>query len=376
MVNKHNKDVLVVGDGIIANLLTHILYKYGFNTHKIIPKKIIKHNRIFTITPKNFLWLKSIGLDEGIFRKANPIKKMKLFQSYSEECINFNAGDMNERYLAYMIKEKDLLDAISKLETNSKIISKNNLKLKNTTDYIEIEDKTPKFFNLYIPTEKQNIDDQKLFFNFKKKDFGQTAITFNCKFSKGAFDTASQFFFDDSILALLPFSKNELSVVWSCQNDLFDNLKNKSMKQFKEIFLERIKGLYSIDSNIMEKFYFPLSMSVSNILFEKRCLLIGDAAHKIHPMAGQGLNLGLRDLRTFETLLANRKSDDIGLPSFLRKYQRTRAKDIKEFSFLTERLNDLFLNKNIFLKKMISQGFAIINKSNLIKSFLINKATS
>lgn len=375
MVNKINKDILIAGDGIVANLLIHLLGKNNFNTYQVSKKSKKSYNRFFAITPANYLWLITVGLDQEILSQAHPIKKIKLFEGHSNQSIHMDAIESNKNILAYMIQESDLVDAISKLNSKAKTINIIN-NIENKFDQIELDGEKYKNFDLCIFTDQQRKQDLETNFEFHKKEFNQTAITFNLKFAVGSDDTAYQFFFDDSTLAILPFSKDEVSIVWSCQNKLHKELQEKSRNKFLEIFLARTNYLYKPVAGITNQTSFPLSMSVSDTLHTKRFLIMGDAAHKIHPMAGQGLNLGLRDLRAFQLALSERKSDDIGLNSFLKKYQRKRLRDIKEFSFLTNQLNNLFLNDNDYIKKLIAKGFAFIDKSKFIKSILINRATS
>jgi len=375
MVNKINKDILIAGDGIVANLLIHLLGKNNFNTYQVSKKSKKSYNRVFAITPVNYLWLITIGLDQEILSQAHPIKKIKLFEGHSNQSIDMDAIESNKNILAYMIQESDLVDAISKLNSKAKTINVIN-NIENKFDQIKLDSEKYKNYDLCIFTDRQRKQDLETNFEFHKKEFNQTAITFNLKFADAPDDTAHQFFFDDSILAILPFSEDEASIVWSCQNKLYKELQEKSRNEFLEIFLARTNYLYKPVAGITNQTSFPLSMSVSDTLHTKRFLIMGDAAHKIHPMAGQGLNLGLRDLRAFQLALSERKSDDIGLNSFLKKYQRKRLRDIKEFSFLTNQLNNLFLNDNVYIKKLIAKGFAFIDKSKFIKSILINRATS
>jgi len=372
MENNKKEDILVVGDGIIASLAVHILEKNNFNPSHLTASSKKKSNRTFAITPSNFNWLKSIGLDQDLLRKAHPIKKMKLIEACSGEAIDIDAKDNYQQVLAYMVREIDLSDCVRKLNSKINIIHSKNKVIENSVDGV-ILDNTP--FSLALLADQNYMKHIRENFDPKQKTYEQTALTFNCKFSEGSNDTACQFFFNDSILATLPQSENEISVVWSCESLLYEELINKTKKELQAIFLERINYIYKPSSRITNQFSFPLSRSLSEQLFKNRILLIGDAAHKIHPMAGQGLNLGLRDLRSFEKALEERKSNDIGLQSFLGRYQRTRLRDVAEFSILTDSLSNIFINGNINLKKIISKSFAIVNKSKFIKALLIKRAT-
>lgn len=78
MVNKINKDILIAGDGIVANLLIHLLGKNNFNTYQVSKKSKKSYNRVFAITPANYLWLITVGLGQKIPSQAHPIKKNKI----------------------------------------------------------------------------------------------------------------------------------------------------------------------------------------------------------------------------------------------------------------------------------------------------------
>ena len=111
-------------------------------------------------------------------------------------------------------------------------------------------------------------------------------------------------------------------------------------------------------------------------LFDKRILLLGDAAHTIHPMAGQGLNLGIRDIRSLEKMIKTTKYFDIGIKGFLRKYERSRRLDIQQFSKLTTSLQWLFSSPNNVIQEITLEGLRLVDKNHSIKNFFIKKATT
>jgi 2-polyprenyl-6-methoxyphenol hydroxylase-like FAD-dependent oxidoreductase len=131
------------------------------------------------------------------------------------------------------------------------------------------------------------------------------------------------------------------------------------------------------DINILSKRqYFPLSMKINESLIAERVILIGDAAHQVHPLAGQGLNLGLRDVIEFDELLNSNKKyhHDLGLKQFLKKYNRNRKTDILSLSYLTNQLSHIFSSQSRIVDFVVNLGLNKINQNHLIKKILIEKA--
>ena len=108
-----------------------------------------------------------------------------------------------------------------------------------------------------------------------------------------------------------------------------------------------------------------------------RIVLIGDAAHAMHPLAGQGLNLGLRDVATLGQLFENKESfRDIDDPVVLRRYERARHGDTDALLFTTDQLQKLFANQSDFIKTARNFGMNLVNRSQFLKRQLIQKALS
>ena len=208
----------------------------------------------------------------------------------------------------------------------------------------------------------------------KIKNFNQNAIVFNFETSKDVKKNAKQYFLEDSILALLPISPRTISVVWSCNQDFFKKLNDMSDSKFKI----KLKGIIGNDfaeiSNISNRSHFPLIMVLNEKFFDKRVVLMGNAAHSIHPLAGQGLNLGIRDIIDFEKCLKANRHKDIGLRGFLRRFERSRRIDTFQFSKLTSGLQWAFSSKSKLINQALTRGIQLLETKHNIKKFLIKKA--
>jgi 2-polyprenyl-6-methoxyphenol hydroxylase-like FAD-dependent oxidoreductase len=174
----------------------------------------------------------------------------------------------------------------------------------------------------------------------------------------------------------LPINTDEYSVVFSLNDNILDEYKKLDDPMFL-LKLKKDLGEKFGDINILSKRqYFPLSMKINESLISDRVILIGDAAHQVHPLAGQGLNLGLRDVIEFDELLNSNKKyhHDLGLKQFLKKYNRNRKTDILSLTYLTKHLSHIFSSQSPIPEFVINFGFNKINHNHLIKKILIEKA--
>jgi 2-polyprenylphenol 6-hydroxylase len=122
---------------------------------------------------------------------------------------------------------------------------------------------------------------------------------------------------------------------------------------------------------------FALHQQTALQLIAERVALIGDAAHQIHPMAGQGVNLGFRDVMQLASLATKLHSmHDIGDSSFLRQYERVRKADIVTMNTLTSSLDWLFASESSMVRKMMLWGFGNMKKQTSVKKILIQQVAA
>jgi 2-polyprenyl-6-methoxyphenol hydroxylase-like FAD-dependent oxidoreductase len=122
---------------------------------------------------------------------------------------------------------------------------------------------------------------------------------------------------------------------------------------------------------------FPLKRQHVAHLVEPRAALIGDAAHNVHPLAGQGVNLGLRDARELAHVLATRGArTDCGDYPLLRRYERARREDIASLDFATHGLKKLFANRAVSMAGVRNFGLALVDAQPALKSMLVRHAAA
>ena len=379
MVSDIQNSIIIIGGGLVGNLLYLMLESKGFTINQFEKTSKLK-NRTFALTPSSVDWLKSLGLPSKFFDSLNDISSMKIFDSTLSNSVTFESDDIAKPAIAFMANEKDFNEAIEKTFKKRKTIEEipKDYVIKNKQDQVIIETSKERYkSSIIIACDGVNsLAREKIEIKSTKHDFNQTAITFQLKVKLDNQNEAKQFFLKESILAILPIKKDLVSIVWSCNSQFYKKINSFDEKSIEDELNLTIGDFYK-DIKVVSKIEsFPLTMNRVESFFKDRVLLVGDAAHFIHPLAGQGLNLGIRDIITLEKIIDKKGYADIGLKGFLRKYERARKEDVAQMGFLTLGLNWIFSNKSSILSRIVGKGMSMLDKSKLLKKQLIKKATA
>jgi 2-octaprenylphenol hydroxylase len=379
MVSDIQNSIIIIGGGLVGNLLHLMLESKGFTINQFEKTSKLK-NRTFALSPSSVDWLKSLGLPSKFFDSLNDISSMKIFDSTLSNSVTFESDDIAKPAIAFMANEKDFNEAIEKTFKKRKTIEEipKDYVIKNKQDQVIIETSKERYkSSIIIACDGVNsLAREKIEIKSTKHDFNQTAITFQLKVKLDNQNEAKQFFLKESILAILPIKKDLVSIVWSCNSQFYKKINSFDEKSIEDELNLTIGDFYK-DIKVVSKIEsFPLTMNRVESFFKDRVLLVGDAAHFIHPLAGQGLNLGIRDIITLEKIIDKKDYADIGLKGFLRKYERARKEDVAQMGFLTLGLNWIFSNKSSILNRIVGKGMRMLDKSKLLKKQLIKKATA
>ena len=177
-------------------------------------------------------------------------------------------------------------------------------------------------------------------------DYGQTSLVFTVEHSRPHHGVAHERFLPGGPLAFLPMADNRSSVVWTERNDIARALMTLDNDALADALSARFDDCLGSLSIVGGRWSFPLSMVNAEKQTGARLALMGDAAHGIHPIAGQGFNLGLRDIAALADALteAARLGLDIGSAEVLRRFQAARRFDTMTLVLATDGLNRLFSN--------------------------------
>jgi 2-polyprenylphenol 6-hydroxylase len=207
------------------------------------------------------------------------------------------------------------------------------------------------------------------------KPYGQMGVVANFTCAKEHHNTAYQWFRADGVLAYLPLPGRRMSMVWSTPDDHAAALMAMPADALCATVAEAGKDTLGKLELLSPAAQFPLTRQHAARLVAPRVALIGDAAHVLHPLAGQGVNLGFGDAAELARVLLQRELfRDPGEIRLLRRYERARAEDILALAWVTDGLQKLFAAPGGAAAKLRNAGLNLTNALPVLKNLLIRRA--
>jgi 2-octaprenyl-6-methoxyphenol hydroxylase len=207
-------------------------------------------------------------------------------------------------------------------------------------------------------------------------DYDQSGIVVTVGHERDHGGRAEEHFLPAGPFAILPLTGKRSSLVWTERRNEAARITALSEDEFHRE-LERRFGLHLGEIKALDKpRAFPLSYFVARSFIAERLALVGDAAHVIHPIAGQGLNMGLRDVAALAEVVvdAARLGTDFGQVDVLERYQRWRRFDTMTMGFATNSLNVLFSNRSTLLRTVRDIGLGLADRVPPLKDMFIREA--
>ena len=214
---------------------------------------------------------------------------------------------------------------------------------------------------------------------FERHDYGHSALAARLEADQPHLGLARQWFRSPDVLALLPFDRpvpgRSYGLVWSLPAERAAELCAAPVAEFEAALAEATGGAAGTLQLRGERAAWPLALAQADRLCGAGWVLVGDAAHLVHPLAGQGLNLGLADVATLARVIAGREPwRGLGDEILLRRYARERIGATRAMAFVTDGLLNLFAQPQPALRELRNRGMTLLNHAAPIKRFLTRRA--
>ena len=376
-----SQSVLISGGGIVGSFLGLEL------AAKEIPFKIIEKKPFVSLEDDHIRSLTlNLSASErlehlGITTNSSLIRRMKIFDGSGSGKLSFDCHEANIDYLAKVFNFNELREALIKKVESSVSIGDEITSFKTIESGIQasLSNESTLDSNLLVIAEGRNSNLAKSIAseNFSK-DYEQIAKTFLVEIPELNSEEAVQVFHEKEIFALMPYKNgtdiNQFSVVWSMPKELAHDLSLENLSTHIQKFEKKLSCKIKVTSELLS---FPLSAHHLDEYCDHGVCVIADAAHSIHPLAGQGINLGISDaiILAEEIERAINSDKEIGQLAFLKKYELRRktlnASMIRGVDFLF----NLFQQDNPYLRLGRNSGLKVVDKFSFLKKNFILHAS-
>jgi 2-polyprenylphenol 6-hydroxylase len=382
-------DVAIVGGGIVGASLALSLVRAGLNVTLIepgVPRPLPADgfdHRVYALSGRTRSFLERCGVWKRLaLDRTSPIHDMHVFGDEAGSSLRFSAYRSEVPELAVIVEESNLRNAIQEaLVADAPGLVRiaaafQAASWRKEAAVCELADGSSIEARLLVAADGT---DSKLRTAAglvpKIREYGQTGLVANFRIETPHRNIAYQWFLPDGVLALLPLPGDCVSMVWSLAHDQARTLRESDPEVLAgtvEHACQRILGKMIASSAPVG---FPLRWMRLPRLIAPRLVVVGDAAHNVHPLAGQGLNLGFGDVESLATVLADREAiDDFGDRSLLRRYERSRQEEILAMQCVTDGLEKLFASTLPGIKRLRNLGLRVTDLSWPLKRWLVNRA--
>ncbi|MGI3166502.1 FAD-dependent monooxygenase [Pseudooceanicola sp. 200-1SW] len=392
--SESHSDLLIVGGGLNGPALALAAARAGLTSTIIdaMPRARMEDSafdgRAYALALASVRLLRAIGVWDRIEGHSQPMLDIKVSDGRAGEgpsplWLHFDHAEIEEGPMGHMVEDRYLRRALlEEMAERPEITVRNEIRV---TD----QQTGPEGASVTLSTGevlrgqvvigcdgKTSATAQRAGIRRHGWGYGQTALVCAIAHEKPHHGVAHQFFMPPGPLAILPLPGNRSSIVWSERDATAQAIQALPDDQYLEALRPRFGDFLGEISLEGQRFLYPLVLSICEEFAGWRLALVGDAAHGMHPIAGQGLNAGLRDVGALAQVLseARARGEDIGALDVLKRYEEWRRFDTASLAMATDLTNKLFSNDNPILRAGRDLGLGLVNRLPGLRRTFIREA--
>jgi len=382
-------DVIIVGGGMVgATLAVALAEQSTLNIAVIeanIPSAIIESDspelRVSALAHASETIFKNLNIWQQLIpSRISQFTDMKVWETHANH-LHFDSADIGEPLLGHIVENKHLQQA-----SLTRCKQLDNIKFLCPAKPLSRSDKTLTLEDGRIITADlivgadgaQSLLREWAGINTHGWDYQQTAIVCTVTTKQSHQQTARQRFLHEGPLAFLPLADpHQCSIVWSNSTEEAELLCQLDDENFIRTLNNAFENSLGDITHISQRASFPLKLRHADHYVEAGFALVGDAAHTIHPLAGQGVNIGLLDAATLAEIVldAHQKGREIGSLHTLNKYQRRRKGDNLSMQLTMDVFKRVFGSDNTLIRQARRFGLHTVNKNSLLKNLFMQQAS-
>ena len=391
---EHDCDIAIVGGGLNGPALALAAAQVGLRvivldatSHK--PRKNAKFDgRAYALALASKRLMAAVGVWENVAQDAEPMLNIRVSDGHagvgaSPFFMDFDHAELEEGPMGYMVEDRHLRYALQAAMQTSPLIEY-RLATRVTGQSTGPEGVTLSLANnqkittrLLVGADgRQSGTAVRAGITYTGWQYGQTALVCAVEHDRPHGGVAHQFFMPAGPMAVLPLSARRSTVVWSEKTDSAAVIKTLDDAAFLDVLRPRFGDFLGDIALTGGRFSYPLGMMIAKSYIAPNVALIGDAAHGVHPIAGQGLNAGLRDVAALIQVLseAKQRGEDFASQPVLARYQLWRRFDATALAVATDGFNRLFSNDNPILRLGRDLGMGMLNAMPKVRRGILREA--
>lgn len=386
-------DIIVNGAGLIGSALALALSRHGLEVALIDPVAAeIRADpefdgRAYAVAEASANLLDALGIWEALGGKAEPVTRMEVEDRspgpMRPQALHFDPAEGDQRLLGWIVEDRWLRGALLRALAEADGIhhyapaQPTDLRFGPGGAEVDLEDRTLRADVVLACDGRRSKTALAAGIRYLAWDYRQIGLVCAIEHSRPHEGTAFQAFFPGGPFAQLPLPENRSCIVWSEKRALAEEIASRGDEAYEAEVASRLGGRLGNVRLAGRRWAYPLGLSLATSYARPRLALCGDAAHGIHPIAGQGLNLGFRDVAALTEVLveASRRGEDLGALDVLRRYERWRRFDGAAMTLGMDGLNRLFSTDFAIAQAARNAGLRAVGQFAPLRRFFMGEAT-